>query len=163
MAGLISDQQNRVITKLSAPTIVSLVANIFNMSRWLCMHSLPVHIFFNKFSCGALLFKEPMIMHILLKNVLKFALWPILQGLAWDTYSDPFLPFTGNAISEVGLTSLLKAIQYQTVLTSDNRSGGTGLMRLLINVSHSSFSVLFFLSCQGFWFLLLSPFYFSKF
>lgn len=38
-----------------------------------------------------------------------------------------------NNISETGMSSLLKAIQYQTTLTSGNRSGGTGLMRLVIN------------------------------
>jgi len=31
------------------------------------------------------------------------------------------------------MESLLRAIQYQTTLCLDNRSGGTGLMRLIIN------------------------------
>jgi len=38
-----------------------------------------------------------------------------------------------NSISETGLSALLKAIQYQTTLTLDNRSVGTGLMRLIVN------------------------------
>jgi len=38
-----------------------------------------------------------------------------------------------NEIHEDGMASLLKAIQYQTTLTLDNRSGGTGLMRLVVN------------------------------
>ncbi|GFO11884.1 leucine-rich repeat-containing protein 71-like isoform x2 [Plakobranchus ocellatus] len=43
------------------------------------------------------------------------------------------LNLSRNAIGEAGLTSLLKAIQYQTTLTLDSRSNGTGLMRLVVN------------------------------
>lgn len=43
------------------------------------------------------------------------------------------LNLSRNEIREPGVASLLKAIQYQTTLTLDNRSGGTGLMRLIMN------------------------------
>lgn len=37
-----------------------------------------------------------------------------------------------NEIGEAGLEALLKAVQYQTTLCMDNKSSGTGLMRLLV-------------------------------
>jgi len=43
------------------------------------------------------------------------------------------LNLSRNEIKEPGMCALLKAIQYQTTLTLDNRSGGTGLMRLVVN------------------------------
>lgn len=42
--------------------------------------------------------------------------------------------FAGNEIGESGLQALLKAVQYQTTLTLDSRSSGTGLMRLCLTV-----------------------------
>lgn len=43
------------------------------------------------------------------------------------------LNLSRNEIREPGVAALLKAIQYQTTLCLDNRSGGTGLMRLIMN------------------------------
>ncbi|GFR80094.1 leucine-rich repeat-containing protein 71-like isoform X4 [Elysia marginata] len=48
------------------------------------------------------------------------------------------LNLSRNLISETGLSSLLKAIQYQTTLTLDNRSGGTGLMKLTVDKNKMS-------------------------
>lgn len=58
-----------------------------------------------------------------------------IEGQSWIAGNRTLisLNLTRNAISEVGLNSLLKAIQYQTTLTLDNRSMGSGLMRLLVN------------------------------
>jgi len=43
------------------------------------------------------------------------------------------LNLSRNEICEPGVAALLKAVQYQTTLCLDNRSGGTGLMRLIMN------------------------------
>lgn len=42
------------------------------------------------------------------------------------------LNLSRNEINEPGVAALLKAVQYQTTLCLDNRSGGTGLMRLIM-------------------------------
>ena len=47
--------------------------------------------------------------------------------------SEPFL--TGNKIGLSGMDSLLRAMEYQTKLLADNKSNGTGLMRLIVGVS----------------------------
>ncbi|XP_041356340.1 leucine-rich repeat-containing protein 71-like isoform X2 [Gigantopelta aegis] len=44
------------------------------------------------------------------------------------------LNLSRNHISAVGVQAMLKAMQYQTSLTLDNRNSGTGLMRLNLNV-----------------------------
>lgn len=45
-----------------------------------------------------------------------------------------FLYSLGNDIGESGLEALLKAVQYQTTLCMDNKTSGTGLMRLMVGV-----------------------------
>ncbi|RUS84468.1 hypothetical protein EGW08_007764 [Elysia chlorotica] len=59
----------------------------------------------------------------------------LIDGHSWIAGNRTLisLNLSRNAISEEGLSYLLKAIQYQTTLTLDNRSGGTGLMRLVVN------------------------------
>ena len=45
------------------------------------------------------------------------------------------LLLTGNKIGQPGLEALLRAMEYQTKLLADNKSNGTGLMRLVVGVS----------------------------
>lgn len=48
------------------------------------------------------------------------------------------LNISRNRISELGMTSLLKAMQYQTTILLDNKSGGTGLMRIVLHKNNIS-------------------------
>ena len=41
----------------------------------------------------------------------------------------------GNKIGLSGMEALLRAMEYQTKLLADNKSNGTGLMRLIVGVS----------------------------